>query len=82
MTATTPCSSLRTGGHVVIKNRPCKIVEKSTSATGKHGQAKAHLIGIDIFTSKKLEDVKPLNHDVDVPNISRKDYSLVSSRLL
>ena len=42
------CSALRKSGHVVIKGRPCKIVDMSTSKTGKHGHAKVHLVAIDV----------------------------------
>ena len=34
------CSSLRKGGFVMLKGHACKIVEMSTSKTGKHGHAK------------------------------------------
>ena len=71
------CSALRKNGHVVIKGRPCKIVDMSTSKTGKHGHAKVHLIAIDIFTGKKLEDLSPSTHNMDVPNISRIEYTLL-----
>ncbi len=72
------CSALRKNGHVVIKNRPCKIVEMSTSKTGKHGHAKVHMVAIDIFTGKKLEDLSPSTHNMDVPNVARREYQLVS----
>merc|ERR1712190_331730 len=52
----------------MIKGRPCKIVEMSTSKTGKHGHAKVHMVALDIFTS---------THNMDVPNVSRKDYQLL-----
>ncbi|TDZ16628.1 Eukaryotic translation initiation factor 5A [Colletotrichum sidae] len=71
------CSALRKNGHVVIKNRPCKIVDMSTSKTGKHGHAKVHLVAIDIFTGKKLEDLCPSTHNMDVPNVQRREYQLL-----
>ncbi|XP_061351952.1 eukaryotic translation initiation factor 5A-4-like [Gastrolobium bilobum] len=58
--------TIRKNGYIVIKARPCKVVEVSTSKTGKHGHAKCHFVGIDIFTGKKLEDIVPSSHNCDV----------------
>lgn len=71
------CSALRKNGYVVIKGRPCKIVDMSTSKTGKHGHAKVHLVAIDIFTGKKLEDLSPSTHNMDVPNVRKTEYPLL-----
>jgi len=71
------CSALRKNGFVVIKGRPCKIVEMTTSKTGKHGHAKVHLTALDIFTNKKLEDLSPSTHNMEVPNVTRREYQLL-----
>ncbi|CEH12926.1 eukaryotic translation initiation factor 5a [Ceraceosorus bombacis] len=72
------CSALRKNGHVVIKGRPCKIIDMSTSKTGKHGHAKVHLVATDIFTGRKYEDISPSTHNMDVPNVGRQEYTLVN----
>lgn len=71
------CSALRKNGFVVISGRPCKIVDMSTSKTGKHGSAKVNMVGIDIFTGKKYEDISPSTHNMEVPVVVRKEYQLI-----
>merc|ERR1712039_1140568 len=70
---------IRKGSHLMIKGRPCKCVEVSTSKTGKHRHAKAHIVAIDIFTGKKLEDLCPSSHNLDVPFVKRVEYQLLSA---
>ena len=47
------CSALRKNEFVMIKGHACKIVDMSTSKTGKHGHAKVHMVALDIFGEKK-----------------------------
>ncbi|KAL2887117.1 Eukaryotic translation initiation factor 5A-2 [Ceratocystis lukuohia] len=72
------CSALRKNGYVMIKQRPCKIVDMSTSKTGKHGHAKVHLVAIDIFTGKKLEELCPSTHNMEVPIVKRSEWQLIN----
>jgi len=63
----------------MIKGCACKCVEVSTSKTGKHGHAKAHIVAIDIFTGKKMEDLCPTSHNLEVPFVKKTEYQVLSA---
>lgn len=63
---------------VVLNGRPLKVVEVTHAKPGKHGHAKVHLIGIDIFTGRRCEDVRPAGHTIQVPKVGKKDYLVIN----
>ncbi|KAM3343118.1 eukaryotic translation initiation factor 5A-2-like [Capsicum galapagoense] len=69
--------TIRKNGYIVIKGRPYKVVEVSTSKIGKHGHTKCHFMAIDIFNRKKIEDIVLSSHICDVPHVNRTDYQLI-----
>ncbi len=54
-----------------------QVVETSTSKTGKHGHAKVSIVGLDIFTGKKHEDMCPSTHNMEQVVTKRQEYQLV-----
>merc|ERR1711972_61997 len=73
------CGEIKKGSHLMIKGHPCKCIEVSTSKTGKHGHAKAHIVALDIFTSKKYEDLCPTSHNLEVPFVKRTEYQVLNA---
>lgn len=61
---------------MLLKGFPCKVVEMTTSKTGKHGHAKANITGIDIFTGKKYEEIAPTSHNLEAPVVKTFNYLL------
>merc|ERR1712110_1019385 len=69
---------VRKGGYVMLKGKPCKVVEVSISKTGKHGHAKANITGLDVFTGRKYVEISPTSHNMTAPTMFRSEYELVS----
>jgi len=70
--------SIRKGAHVMLKGKPCKVSEVTSSKTGKHGHAKCHFVGNDIFTGKKYEDLMPAGHNMPVPFVKSMQYQVLN----
>ena len=68
--------SVKKGGHCMLKGHPCKVTEYSTAKPGKHGSAKATIVGLDIFTNKKHEDTAPTGATVQVPVVTKTEYEV------
>ena len=79
MSYTTPiqASQIKKGMYAILKGRPCKITHTSTSKTGKHGHAKVHFIGSDVFTNKKIEDICSSTHTMQQPILTKTEYELI-----
>lgn len=68
---------VKKGMIVLLKGCPCKVVEVTTSKTGKHGHAKANITGLDIFTGQKKQDIAPTSHNLAAPFVSVTTYSIL-----
>ena len=67
---------VKKGMLVFLKDHPCRVVDISTSKTGKHGHAKANMTGLDIFTGKKYMDISPTSHTMYAPVVNKTDWQL------
>ena len=68
---------IKKGHFAMLNGKPCIIREVSVSKTGKHGHAKCHFTGIDIFTKKKVEGLESSTHGMWKPIVSKQEYTLV-----
>lgn len=50
-------SAFRKGDIILIKGAACRIVDMSTSKTGKHGHAKINFTALDIFNNRKYQEM-------------------------
>jgi translation initiation factor 5A len=77
MTVPVQAGNLKKGDFICINGFPCKLVDISTSKTGKHGHAKANITALDVFTGKKYEEVAPTSHNLPQPVVKTANYILM-----
>jgi translation elongation factor P/translation initiation factor 5A len=49
------CVHVKVGDHVMIKGRPCRVIETKHAKAGKHGGMKARIVGRDLISEIKHE---------------------------
>ncbi len=70
--------SLKIGHYIVIDGEPCKIVEYEKSKPGKHGAAKARIVGISALTGQKKNVISPVDGKIEVPMIEKRTAQVIS----
>lgn len=76
--------SLKIGSYILLpvsdqaSGEPCRIVEYDTSKPGKHGAAKARIVGVGIFDNQKRPHVGPVSMQVHVPLIDKRTGQIIS----
>ncbi len=70
--------SIKTGSYLIIEGEPCKIVSFDKSKPGKHGAAKARVVGIGLFDGVKRSLVSPVSANVEIPMIDKRTGQVIS----
>ena len=76
--------SLKIGSYILLPvgdqatGEPCRIVEYDTSKPGKHGAAKARIVGVGVFDDQKRPHVGPVSMQVHVPLIDKRSAQVIS----
>ena len=76
--------SLKIGSYILLPvsdqptGEPCRITEYDTSKPGKHGAAKARIVGMGIFDEQKRPHVGPVSMQVHVPLIDKRPGQIIS----
>lgn len=71
-------SNIKEGSYLVIDGAPCRVVSYDKSKPGKHGAAKARVVGIGLFDGVKRSLVSPVSANVEVPIIDKKSGQIIS----
>lgn len=71
-------STVKEGDTILLDNAPCKVVSVQKSKPGKHGSAKARIVGVGVIDGKKRDMVMPGHETVNVPIVEKKSAQVLS----
>ena len=74
----TTASNVHEGDTIMLDGAPCRVMSVSKSKPGKHGAAKARIVGIGILDEKKRDLVMPGSDRIEVPLIEKKSAQVLS----
>ncbi|MBI2185276.1 MAG: translation initiation factor IF-5A [Thaumarchaeota archaeon] len=69
---------VKEGSYIMIEGEPCRVVEYDKSKPGKHGSAKARVVGMGVFDGVKRSLVSPVDSNVEVPIIDKRSAQVIS----
>jgi len=78
VTTRTEIKKFQPGRYVIIDDEPCKVLDVTTSVSGKHGEAKARLEAVGLFDNKKRSIVKPADAEMEIPIIEKKSGQVIA----
>ena len=84
MSKPTDLGSLKIGSYILLPvgdqptGEPCRISEYDTSKPGKHGSAKARIVGVGVFDNQKRPHVGPVSMQIHVPLIDKRNGQIIS----
>ena len=84
MSKPTELGSLKIGSYILLPvsdqptGDPCRITAFDTSKPGKHGAAKARIVGVGVFDGQKRPHVGPVSMQVHVPLIDKRAGQIIS----
>ena len=84
MSKPTELGSLKIGSYILLPvsdqptGDPCRLTEYDTSKPGKHGSAKARIVGVGIFDGQKRPHVGPVSQQIHVPLIDKRAGQIIS----
>jgi len=70
--------SVKEGSWIMIDGEPCQVVEVTHSKPGKHGSAKARVVGIGLFDNAKHTLLSPVDEKVEVPMIEKRNGQVLA----